>query len=122
MMLRAAPRLLSYTQSIALQTRPHAGNAPAPTVTIGLVPVPLRAEIGRLKVRGGGPLRGRPDAAGIARIAGASLGTVRKWEHGERSPSGAVRVLARIWRATGAGDRGGGARGGNAGARGGEAG
>ena len=28
--------------------------------------------------------------------AGASLGTVRKWERGERSPSGAARMLAPI--------------------------
>jgi hypothetical protein len=28
--------------------------------------------------------------------AGASLGTVRKWERGERSPSGAARMLVRI--------------------------
>jgi putative transcriptional regulator len=27
---------------------------------------------------------------------GASLGTVRKWERGERSPSGAARMLVRI--------------------------
>ena len=26
----------------------------------------------------------------------ASLGTVRKWERGERSPSGAARMLVRI--------------------------
>ena len=32
----------------------------------------------------------------FARAAGASLGTVRKWERGERSPSGAARMLARI--------------------------
>ena len=28
--------------------------------------------------------------------AGASLGTVRKWERGERSPSGAARMLVLI--------------------------
>ena len=32
----------------------------------------------------------------FARVTGASLGTVRKWEHGERSPSGAARMLAPI--------------------------
>ena len=32
----------------------------------------------------------------FARAAGASLGTVRKREHGERSPSGAARMLVRI--------------------------
>ena len=32
----------------------------------------------------------------FARVAGASLGTVRKWERGERSPSGAARMLAPI--------------------------
>ena len=32
----------------------------------------------------------------FARAAGASLGTVRKWERGERSPSGAARMLVRI--------------------------
>jgi transcriptional regulator with XRE-family HTH domain len=32
----------------------------------------------------------------FARAAGASLGTVRKWERGERSPSGAARMLAPI--------------------------
>jgi putative transcriptional regulator len=32
----------------------------------------------------------------FARVTGASLGTVRKWEHGERSPSGAARMLVRI--------------------------
>jgi transcriptional regulator with XRE-family HTH domain len=30
-----------------------------------------------------------------ARVTGASLGTVRNWERGERSPSGAARMLAR---------------------------
>jgi hypothetical protein len=32
----------------------------------------------------------------FVRVAGGSLGTVRKWERGERSPSGAARMLARI--------------------------
>jgi putative transcriptional regulator len=32
----------------------------------------------------------------FARVAGASLGTVRKWERGGRSPSGAAQMLARI--------------------------
>ena len=32
----------------------------------------------------------------FARAAGASLGTVRKRERGERSPSGAARMLVRI--------------------------
>ena len=32
----------------------------------------------------------------FARAAGASLGTVSKWERGERSPSGAARMLAPI--------------------------
>ena len=32
----------------------------------------------------------------FARATGASLGTVRKWERGERSPSGAARMLVRI--------------------------
>ena len=32
----------------------------------------------------------------FARAAGAPLGTVRKWERGERSPSGAARMLVRI--------------------------
>lgn len=32
----------------------------------------------------------------FARVTGASLGTVRKWERGERSPSGAARMLVRI--------------------------
>jgi putative transcriptional regulator len=32
----------------------------------------------------------------FARVTGASLGTVRKWERGERSPSGAARMLAPI--------------------------
>jgi putative transcriptional regulator len=36
----------------------------------------------------------------FARAAGASLGTVRKWERGERSPSGAARMRVRILRAT----------------------
>jgi putative transcriptional regulator len=55
----------------------------------------------------------------FARAAGASLGTVRKWEHGERSPSGAVRMLARIQAHDLAlVDRGGGAGGGDAEAEG----
>jgi putative transcriptional regulator len=34
----------------------------------------------------------------FARVAGASLGTVRKWERRERSPSGAARMLVtRRW-------------------------
>jgi putative transcriptional regulator len=32
----------------------------------------------------------------FARVTGASLGTVRKWERGERSPSGAARMLVRV--------------------------
>ena len=32
----------------------------------------------------------------FAWVTGASLGTVRKWERGERSPSGAARMLVRI--------------------------
>jgi putative transcriptional regulator len=32
----------------------------------------------------------------FARATGASLGTVRKWERGERSPSGAAAMLIRI--------------------------
>ncbi len=32
----------------------------------------------------------------FARITGASLGAVRKWERGERSPSGAAQTLVRI--------------------------
>jgi putative transcriptional regulator len=32
----------------------------------------------------------------FARAAGNSLGTVRKWERGKRSPSGAARMLAPI--------------------------
>ncbi len=32
----------------------------------------------------------------FAIATGASLGTVRKWERGERSPSGAARMLVRI--------------------------
>jgi putative transcriptional regulator len=32
----------------------------------------------------------------FARVTSASLGTVRKWERGERSPSGAARMLVRI--------------------------
>ena len=32
----------------------------------------------------------------FARVTGASLGTVRKWERGERSPSGAASMLVRI--------------------------
>jgi putative transcriptional regulator len=32
----------------------------------------------------------------FARVAGGSLGTVRKWERGERSPTSAARMLARI--------------------------
>jgi putative transcriptional regulator len=34
--------------------------------------------------------------AEFARVTGASLGTVRKWERGERSPSGAAQMLVRI--------------------------
>jgi putative transcriptional regulator len=32
----------------------------------------------------------------FAKATGASLGTVRKWERGERSPSGAAGMLVRI--------------------------
>ncbi len=32
----------------------------------------------------------------FARVTGASLGTVRKWESGERNPSGAAATLIRI--------------------------
>ena len=32
----------------------------------------------------------------FAKATGASLGTVRKWERGERSPSGAAQTLVRI--------------------------
>lgn len=32
----------------------------------------------------------------FARVTGASLGTVRKWERGERSPSGAAGMLVKI--------------------------
>jgi putative transcriptional regulator len=32
----------------------------------------------------------------FAKVTGASLGTVRKWERGERSPSGAAGTLVRI--------------------------
>ena len=32
----------------------------------------------------------------FAKITGASLGTVRKWERGERTPSGAAGMLVRI--------------------------
>ena len=32
----------------------------------------------------------------FARVTGASLGTVRKWERGERSPSGAAQMLMRV--------------------------
>jgi putative transcriptional regulator len=34
--------------------------------------------------------------AEFARLLGASLGTVRKWEMGERSPSGAAATLLRV--------------------------
>lgn len=34
--------------------------------------------------------------AEFAKVTGASLGTVRKWERGERSPSGAAAMLVRI--------------------------
>jgi len=34
--------------------------------------------------------------AEMATVLGASLGTVRKWESGERQPSGAARTLVRI--------------------------
>ncbi len=32
----------------------------------------------------------------FAKVTGASLGTVRKWETGERTPSGAAQMLVRI--------------------------
>lgn len=32
----------------------------------------------------------------FAQVTGASLGTVRKWERGERSPSGAAATLVRV--------------------------
>ena len=32
----------------------------------------------------------------FAKVTGASLGTVRKWERGERNPSGAAGMLIRI--------------------------
>jgi putative transcriptional regulator len=32
----------------------------------------------------------------FAKVTGASLGTVRKWERGERTPSGAAGMLVRI--------------------------
>lgn len=32
----------------------------------------------------------------FAKVTGASLGTVRKWESGERNPSGAAQMLVRI--------------------------
>jgi putative transcriptional regulator len=32
----------------------------------------------------------------FARLLGASLGTIRKWEMGERSPSGAAATLLRV--------------------------
>ena len=32
----------------------------------------------------------------FAKVTGASLGTVRKWERGERNPSGAAATLVRI--------------------------
>lgn len=32
----------------------------------------------------------------FAKVTGASLGTVRKWERGERSPSGAAGMLVRL--------------------------
>jgi Helix-turn-helix domain len=73
----------------------------------------------RSHVRGGGPLEAGLTQQEFARAAGASLGTVRKWEHGERSPSGAVRMLARILAHDPAlVDRGGGAGGGDAEAEG----
>jgi len=50
----------------------------------------------------------------FAPAAGASLGTVRKGERGERNPSGAARMLAPILARPGAGSRGGGAGGGDA--------
>jgi transcriptional regulator with XRE-family HTH domain len=50
---------------------------------------------GRSHVRGGGAARGRPAQQEFARVTGASLSTVRKWERGERSPSGAARMLVR---------------------------
>ena len=50
---------------------------------------------GRSHVRRGGPARGRPAQQEFARVTGASLSTVRKWERGERSPSGAARMLVR---------------------------
>ena len=50
----------------------------------------------RSHVRGGGPLEAGLTQQEFARAAGASLGTVRKWERGERSPSGAARMLVRI--------------------------
>ncbi|MFM9976382.1 MAG: helix-turn-helix domain-containing protein [Beijerinckiaceae bacterium] len=34
--------------------------------------------------------------AEFARLLGASLGTIRKWEMGERSPSGAAATLLRV--------------------------
>ncbi len=37
--------------------------------------------------------------AEMATVLGASLGTVRKWERGERQPSGAARTLVRIMHA-----------------------
>jgi putative transcriptional regulator len=41
-------------------------------------------------------LEAGPTPQEFARAAGASLGTIRKWERGERSPSGAARMLAPI--------------------------
>jgi putative transcriptional regulator len=41
-------------------------------------------------------LEAGPTQQEFARAAGASLSTVRKWERGERSPSGAARMLVRI--------------------------
>jgi transcriptional regulator with XRE-family HTH domain len=54
----------------------------------------------------------------FAHAAGAALGMVRKWERGERNPSGAARTLVCILARLGAGDRGGGADGGDAEAEG----
>ena len=72
-------------------------NTRAPTVMTGLVPV---IHVGPRSTGERFVAAARLEAGltqqEFARAAGASLGTVRKWERGERSPSGAARMLAPI--------------------------
>lgn len=71
------------------QALEHAKNAPSPRTRERRVTV-SHGFVAQTRLKAG------LTQAEFAKATGASLGTVRKWERGERTPSGAAGMLVRI--------------------------